>query len=377
MPLPTTTVWAAPAHTRAKIEIVKQYLNAWFPIIGRYDKQLLYLDGFAGPGQYENGEDGSPLVAIASGLQYLSQPSSKRPSLLFLFVEQDERRAKHLETLVSQRFPSIPQNLGWSVLHDSFEPVMGRILDDLDAEPGYRLIPTFLFIDPFGWSGVSMETIRRVLSYPKTEILFTFMADSVNRFLEHPDHEKTFTTLFGGDNWRQALALREPTRTEAVLRCFVQSLQVVGGARYILSFGMVNRMNKKEYYLVHGSNDDTLTALGRMKQAMWKTAPSGDFTFHDRLAGQTRFWEGEPDYEDVRRLLTTKFRGTTVGWDEVRRFILLETSYCDNHFNKHGLRVLEGKGDLDVTLTREAAKQTRKRGTYPKVLRPYLRFHFR
>jgi len=60
-----STTWDAEPHTEAKHEILKKYLQAWIPIISRFGKAN-YIDGFAGPGIYNNGKKGSPLIAIQS-----------------------------------------------------------------------------------------------------------------------------------------------------------------------------------------------------------------------------------------------------------------------------------------------------------------------
>ena len=62
---PRDTLWSAPEHTLAKIAILRAYLQAWFTILGTtVRKDMLYIDGFAGPGSYRGGEDGSPIVAV-------------------------------------------------------------------------------------------------------------------------------------------------------------------------------------------------------------------------------------------------------------------------------------------------------------------------
>lgn len=78
-------------HTLAKHDILKRYLAAWFPILGRGSgsKILAYVDGFSGPGQYEGGEPGSPLITLnlLSEHNYLSSFAESGKRLNFLFVE--------------------------------------------------------------------------------------------------------------------------------------------------------------------------------------------------------------------------------------------------------------------------------------------------
>jgi hypothetical protein len=61
-----TGVWPAEPHTIAKIAMLRKYLFQWFSILGTSaffrGKDLWYIGGFAGPGEYTN-EGGYWLVA--------------------------------------------------------------------------------------------------------------------------------------------------------------------------------------------------------------------------------------------------------------------------------------------------------------------------
>jgi hypothetical protein len=50
--LPRDTIWPIEPHTAAKHQILRKYLDAWFPILATYNKRIVYVDGFAGPGRY-------------------------------------------------------------------------------------------------------------------------------------------------------------------------------------------------------------------------------------------------------------------------------------------------------------------------------------
>ena len=70
---PKTTIWKLEPHTLGKHLVLRAYLDAWLPILGRGRKRILFIDGFAGPGEYIDGEEGSPLIALNS----LSEHQSK------------------------------------------------------------------------------------------------------------------------------------------------------------------------------------------------------------------------------------------------------------------------------------------------------------
>jgi three-Cys-motif partner protein len=53
MAAPKTPVWSIDAHTKAKHEILRRYLQAWFPILASFSGRIIYLGGFAGPGVYK------------------------------------------------------------------------------------------------------------------------------------------------------------------------------------------------------------------------------------------------------------------------------------------------------------------------------------
>ena len=60
---PETTLWPIEPHTRGKHMLLREYLNAWLPIMMGSNDRVLFIDAFAGPGEYEGGEDGSPVDA--------------------------------------------------------------------------------------------------------------------------------------------------------------------------------------------------------------------------------------------------------------------------------------------------------------------------
>ena len=60
MAAPKQTIWKLEPHTRAKHEILKRYLQAWIILSQGRFPEILYIDGFAGPGEYEGGKPDLP-----------------------------------------------------------------------------------------------------------------------------------------------------------------------------------------------------------------------------------------------------------------------------------------------------------------------------
>ena len=88
-------VWKISPHTEAKHVLLKAYLDQWFPILAqsrpRSLERLIYIDGFAGPGKYKDGEPGSPVVAISAILNNRSL-RTYGGVVEMVFVENDKRR---------------------------------------------------------------------------------------------------------------------------------------------------------------------------------------------------------------------------------------------------------------------------------------------
>ncbi|MFB6367865.1 three-Cys-motif partner protein TcmP, partial [Paenibacillus elgii] len=84
--------WEMKAHTRAKHVVLENYLKAWFPIMAFSNERILYIDGFAGPGIYSTGEDGSPIKALKIANEIFQDHFSKlqKKDFVFVFIEQDE-----------------------------------------------------------------------------------------------------------------------------------------------------------------------------------------------------------------------------------------------------------------------------------------------
>ncbi|WP_083521274.1 three-Cys-motif partner protein TcmP [Alicyclobacillus kakegawensis] len=82
-------------HTQAKHIILRNYLRAWFPIMGFTNRRVLFIDGHAGPGIYTDGEDGSPVIAIREAVNYLDacvKHGWNPPEIVCLFMEEDRAR---------------------------------------------------------------------------------------------------------------------------------------------------------------------------------------------------------------------------------------------------------------------------------------------
>lgn len=352
----TQTTWGLEAHTRAKHEILRRYLEAWTAILGVSGfPRIAYVDGFAGPGVYAGGEDGSPIIALRAALQHRS---TIRSEIRFLFVEKDAARADLLRSRVESI--ALPENYLVKVVGGvGFEKGFRESLLEPFRAKGLALPPTFAFIDPFGWTDAPFSIVKEILSHDRCEVLINIMYEEINRFLAHPEQPNNFDVLFGTTAWRDALVLEGAARREFIHGLYLRQLRGVAGARYVRSFEMRNKKNVTDYFLFFATNSKK--GIARMKEAMWKVDESGEFRFSDATnPAQVLLFERQPNFLELRRQLLAQFAGKVVTVGDIEEFVLAETSFRETHY-KQRLAELEREGKV-VAVDPPAARRGR---TYP------------
>ncbi len=343
-------------HTAAKHLLLQKYLNAWFPILGRYHKRIRYIDGFAGPGQYEEGEDGSPLIAINSALQHVDRGTLRRDITVdFLFIESRPDFLTHLRQRIA--LIALPDTFSVQLSGATFREELEPALTSL-ATAGDAPVPTFAFVDPFGFKGIPFDIMAQLLSHPRCEIFINVMVEFINRFLEHPNDKVVahFPETFGTDEVL-SISRQSGNRKEALLELHRSQLKTK--AQYVGRFDMENRKHRTIYSLFFASNSER--GFEKMKEAMWAV---------DRGAGML-FSDSDPkglysfDLFATHRLgeiLLQDFHGKLVPMHELEHFVICETDYLPKHLREQ-LKQRESRGEIEV-VPRPGCK--RRRGTFPR-----------
>lgn len=310
---PKDIVWPLEPHTKGKHAVLRRYLEAWFPILGFTQGRIVFIDGFAGPGEYSGGEEGSPVIA----LQVLRQHRAKlKAEVKFGFIEKDKARADHLEKVIDRLKP-LPARCEVDVLRGAFDETMTSVLDELDAQ-GKKLAPTFVMVDPFGVSDTPMAVIERILRGDKSEVYVSFMYRDINRFRATLEFEKPLTELFGTAEWHKGIALQGEARKDFFYDLYERQLRKAG-AKHVLHFDLYEG-NQLIYAIFFGTRH--WLGADRMKQAIWKVTPFGQFAFRGTHSKQLTLGLRTVDYKPLRKALQDRFMNR--GWttiEEVTEFV--------------------------------------------------------
>ena len=326
--------------------------------------QLVYIDGFAGPGRYSQGEPGSPIIAIDAALE---QQARINANITFLFVEKDPDRASMLQSIVDDidTPPSFRPIVleGWT-FSEAIERVYARL------SQFHPSLPTFALIDPFGWSGVPFDAVSSILRNPSCEVLVTFMYEEINRFIGHPDQEENFDSFFGTGEWRHIVSIANSRERNRQLHdLYMTQLRDSANAKYVRSFEMRNDRDVTDYYLFYATNN--ILGLKKMKEAMWKVDSSGDFKFSDATdPRQSVFLIDEPQLENLQDQIVEQFADKERSIHQIEEFVVTETAFRETHYKKL-LKSMEYANPPGFELVNPP--RGRKRGTYGN---PSLRLRF-
>lgn len=365
----TGITWPILPHTKAKHEILRYYLGAWFPTLASVYSRLLYVDGFAGPGEYKGGEDGSPIIALKVAGDHALKAKLTRSGmdLVFLFTEKDEARYQNLERKIAELKPQLPNAFRVETYCAGFEEVFDTVLSKIE-EQNKRLAPSFVFIDPFGPTGFPMSLISRLAKQARSEILITFNYQALNKwFLQDLRKHRRVDELYGGDVWHPALQMPTSNQKESFLiEAYQKTLENLGWKGR--NFRMVNKQNQTQYYLFFATTH--WEGMLAMKRAMW-SASSGDFQYSDLTnPQQLRLFELSSDEEYAQDLANQLYQNrkgqTTLKQGLLQNEVAWHPTCIERHLTR-ALIILEYESSpQEIIGVKLPNGRKRREKTYPK-----------
>lgn len=367
-------------HSNTKIEILNRYYKAWIRKItkGKFNSnRCLVIDGFAGEGIYDDGAEGSPIKLIEGAIEYYLQSeknSWELPKITILLIEGKKKVYEKLKNNIFSRYDCTDKKDGsfqldnyptidLIIINDSFEKVMNKILDEVNN----RLIPSFCFVDPFGFSCTPFDIFKRYLENDKAEILFNFMYEEINRFILAENDSSlihSYENLFGVDNLDE---LKEsikdksaPIRKETIINYYSKQLLEKTFAKYVLNFEF-RKNGRAKMFLIHATKN--IHGLALMKDVMWKVDETGAFLYDDRKNDDQIQFEfineitKEENIEKLSNLIIEEFKNQKyVSLKTIETFVLEKTIYPIVNYFRPAMNKLE-KNNLIKVERIEGAKK--------------------
>lgn len=303
-----------------KATIIEKYFDAWAGIMvgtqdrnGRGDKKIGYIDLFAGPGRYKNGDVSTPLRVLSKALQ--KPVYAERLVTIF-----NDKAPENVSTLKSEiealdgfeRLKWKPQI--WN------EEVGSKIAEQFEQ---HRLIPVLAFIDPWGYKGLTLRLVQAFLKNWGCDCIFFFNYARINAGLNNPKVKDHMDALFGEE---RAAALRtemegmRPDEREAtIVERLVEALHESGGVgkRYVLPFCFKNEEGTRtKHHLIlvtkHFKGYEVMKdIMAKYSSSMEQGVPTFTYSPADSLK-QPMLFELNRPLDDLREMLLVEFAGQSL-----------------------------------------------------------------
>jgi three-Cys-motif partner protein len=347
-------------QSQVKARIVQKYFWAWakviIPTAKQQDNRILYIDLFAGPGRYDDGTLSTPLLVLQKAIE----DPDMRQMLVTHFNDKDADNAGKLREAI-KALPGIKKLKHKPVISNE---VVGKEIEKKLAS--VKLIPTFFFVDPWGYKGLSMGLVSSVLRNWGSDCVFFFNYNRVNMGLNNDAVRKHMAALFGTERahrLRSRLAgLNPDDREKLVLKKLCSALEEEG-ASYVLPFTFKNESGTRtSHHLIfatkHFKGYDIMKGIMARESsehhqgvASFEYSPASEES--PMLQGLSR------PLDRLKQLLLDHFEGKTLRMAEIYEQHCVGTPFINSNY-KQALRNLEDKGKIRVEPP--AAKRPKRHG---------------
>lgn len=323
MAVPTVVLWERDPHTAAKHTLLRRYLSAWFPIMARAFRAdgITYLDGFAGPGEYTNSVESSPVIALGQALRGDVQQCGADTRLVF--IEDHGGRASHLRALLETRFPPSqrPSNCVAEVHRGKCGDLYAAAVEKVGGWSG----PVFANLDGWG-TDTNYDVVQRLAKQQSSEVLVTFQDQFFIRFAS--GEQESGERVFGHSDWRQVDQLPTNEKQPFLLDLYRQGLHHAGFP-FVLTFEMIDE-GGHSLHLFFGTS--SVKAVEKFKDGLWEVDGIAGERFRDpRDRNQLTFDILEPDFSPLANAIVDLLHSRDHTMAELRSHALLETIYKPTH----------------------------------------------
>jgi len=327
-------------HTKTKHKVLRKYLEKWFTILSKY-YNVNYIDGFSGCGVYtDNGSNfypGSPIIAA----QAWNKAVNKNNKLSIICIEKEKKILENLKKAYSHFCEDLEYKVKPIFINGDFDNEINKILDCFDKDD--KIEPSFFFIDPYGFK-IKYDIIKRISSIPKTEILFTFMYDSINRFFNNPNLEKTFNDLFGTTNWKAIMDFSDNGKESKLIDLYRDNLKNI--YNYVLPYRFLYPdKDRTIYYLIHMTNH--IKGVSIMKSC-FAEINEGEVTYLGKSKDQLSIMNvNKVKTEGIKIYLLDNYKNKEITFNDIISENIDSTPYLEKDFRKV-LKELRDEGKVKV-----------------------------
>ena len=316
---------------------------------------IRYVDLFSVPGKYEDGSDSTPIVVLKI---ILSDPK-KRERIFAIFNDAEEAHSHSLRLAIND-LPKVEEL--------KYEPLVNcaTVNEDIISQLFKTgSAPTFSFIDPFGYKGLTLGLLNTLIKEYGYDCIFFFNYNRINSAIYNPMVETLMDNLFGAE---RAMGLRNelkdiplPEREiviiEALCNAIKESIKSLGSSYatpYVLPFRFCNEQKTiTSHHLIFVSKH--IRGYEIMKDIMARESSSREqgvpsFEYNQASKRQPFLFGLSQPIEDLAEALCQFFAGKSLTMLEVYAEHHVDTRYIKSNYKK-ALILLEADGKVQVEPT--------------------------
>jgi three-Cys-motif partner protein len=317
--------------------------------------KIAYVDLFAGPGRYSDGSKSTPLLVLEKAI---SDPVMRK-MLVTVFNDKDPEFTSALAHAI-RTLPDIEELEYPPQVH--CQEIGSKVVEMFEQ---MELIPTLMFVDPWGYKGLSLRLIQSVLKDWGCDCIFFFNYNRINMGLSNPLVQEHMKALFGLERAnslsKELERLSAADRELTIVEELVEALKQYGG-EYVLPFRFRNeRGTRTSHHLIFVSKN--FTAYHIMKEIMARESssthlgvPSFEYSLADWRFPQL-FALNKPLEELVPDLIEI-FSGQNITVGSIYQLHSVGKPFIKKNY-KDVLRQLEAEGRIVA----DPPSQKRRKGT--------------
>jgi len=352
-------------QSEVKAAIVSKYFRAWATVMLSQQRKhggdrLFYMELFCGPGRYGDDTASTPLRV----LEQAANDADLQKSLVAFFIDNDADYLETLEAEIAKMHAIKAMKHAPRVLHTSVDEDMAEQFESMDFPP------TLMFVDPWGYKGLSVRLINSVLKNWGCDCILFFNYNRINMHLSNPLLIEPVNELFGeklaADFRRRVRGLVPDEREFTIVNEFGLELLKQWG-QYVLPFCFKNRDGKRtshHLFFVSKHQKGYEIMKGIMARAS-SDAEQGVPSFQYAPAGpaQQLLFDYARPLDDLGPMLLERFAGLSLTMREVFELHNVGTRFVERNY-KDVLASLEIEGKIKADPPKERRRVVKGKSTF-------------
>jgi three-Cys-motif partner protein len=328
---------------------------------------MAYVDLFAGPGRYDDQNKSTPLLVLET---ILNNPDLTN-RMVTLFNDKDPENIASLQSVISQ-LNGIERLKHQPIF---FNEEVGDEIAKMFSE--MNLVPTFFFVDPWGYKGLSLNLVSSIIKDWGCDCVFFFNYNRINMGINNDGVMPHMISLFGEEKLnylrREFEKATSPKEREIIVVQELCNVLKNNGSRFVLPFRFKNNDGTRtSHHLIFLSKN--FRGYEIMKEIMYKESSdvTGDVASFEYNPRDIHFKQGSlfdslsRPLDDLQGMLLQTYKGRTIDFRRLYEEHSVDKPYIRKNY-KDVLKSLYEAGK--ITAVNPTTSKPPRKGSFSDEMR--------